>query len=61
MFCFVMEGTMTLEGKGKEPFELSAGDAFVIPPDMATRFSNPSDDIELLEVTLPGRLKTTLI
>jgi len=60
-FCFVMEGTMTLEGKGKEPFELSAGDAFVIPPDMATRFSNPSDDIELLEVTLPGRLKTTLI
>ena len=60
-FCFVMEGTMTLEGEDKAPFQLSAGDAFVIPPDMATRFSDPSDDIELLEVTLPGRLKTTLI
>ena len=60
-FCFVMDGTMTLEGEGKEPFALSAGDAFVIPPDMATRFADPSDNIELLEVTLPGRLKTTLI
>ena len=53
-FTFVMEGTMTLEGEGKEPFALSPGDAFVIPPGMKTRYSAPSDDIALLQVTLPG-------
>ncbi len=53
-FTFVMEGTMTLEGEGKDPYALSAGDAFVIPPGMKTRYSDPSDGIELLEVALPG-------
>lgn len=53
-FTFVMEGTMTLEGEGKEPFVLEPGDAFVIPPGMQTRYSEPSEDLELLEVTLPG-------
>ncbi|KMW56246.1 Glutamate synthase [NADPH] large chain [Candidatus Rhodobacter oscarellae] len=53
-FTFVMEGSMTLEGEGRDAFELEPGDAFVIPPGMATRYANPSDDIELLEVTLPG-------
>ncbi len=54
VFTFVMGGTMVLEGEGKEPFALSKGDAFVIPPDMATRYAQVSDDLELLEVTLPG-------
>ena len=57
-FTFVMEGTMRLEGEGKEPFDLSPGDAFVIPPGMWTRYADPSDDIELLEVTLPGAFAT---
>lgn len=56
-FTFVLEGQMTLEGKGKDPYRLSAGDAFVIPPNMATRYSDPSDDLELLEVSLPGIFK----
>ena len=34
-----MSGAMTLEGEGKEPFRLSPGDAFVIPPGMATRYA----------------------
>lgn len=59
-FCFVMEGTMTLEGEGKPPYPLEPGDAFIIPPGMATRFANPSDDIELLEVTLPGQFATEI-
>ncbi len=59
-FTFVMEGEMTLEGEGKEPFRLSAGDAFVIPPNMATRYADPSDDIELLEVTLAGTFTTNM-
>lgn len=58
-FTFVLEGEMTLEGEGKEPYRLTAGDAFVIPRQMMTRYSDPSDDIALLEVSLPG-LFTTL-
>lgn len=58
VFNFVMQGSMRLEGEGKEPFELSPGDAFVVPPGMATRYSNPSPDLELLEVTLPGDFAT---
>lgn len=57
-FTFVMAGQMILEGEGKDPYTLEAGDAFVIPPGMATRYADPSQDIELLEVTLPGAFKT---
>lgn len=58
LFGFVMRGGFTLEGEGKEPFELSAGDAFVIPPGIATRWATPSGDLEVLEVALPGRFAT---
>jgi quercetin dioxygenase-like cupin family protein len=58
LFTFVMEGTMTLEGEGKDPFRLSPGDAFVIPPEMMTRYADPTDDIEFLEVALPGAFRT---
>ena len=57
-FTFVMQGSMTLEGEGKAPYRLEPGDAFVIPPGMATRYANPSDDLELLEVALPGNFTT---
>jgi quercetin dioxygenase-like cupin family protein len=50
---------MTLEGEGKEPYRLSAGDAFVIPPGMATRYGEVSPDLQLLEVALPGDFTTT--
>jgi quercetin dioxygenase-like cupin family protein len=58
LFGFVMNGGMTLEGEGKEPFALTTGDAFVIPPGMATRWAGPSADLEILEVSLPGRFGT---
>ncbi len=58
LFTFVLDGTMTLEGQGREPSDLTAGDAFVIPPDMSTRFSNCSEGLELLEVSLPGTFAT---
>ena len=60
-FSFVMDGEMTLEGEGQEPVRLTAGDAFVIPPGMPSKYSDPSEDLELLEVTLPGSFETTLI
>ncbi len=58
LFTYVMAGTLTLEGEGREPYDLVAGDAFVIPPGMKTRLADPSDDVELLEVTLPGGFTT---
>jgi quercetin dioxygenase-like cupin family protein len=61
LFTFVMAGEMTLEGEGKDPFRLMAGDAFVIPPDMATRYAEMTPDLELLEVSLPGNPATTVL
>ncbi len=58
LFTFVMKGAMSLEGEGKDPYRLAAGDAFVIPPNMATRYSEASIDLELLEVSLPGDFAT---
>ena len=61
LFTFVMTGGMTLEGEGKAPYRLDPGDAFVIPPGMATRYSDPTSDLELLEVTLPGNPVTRVV
>jgi len=61
LFSFVMAGTMTLEGEGRAPYALVTGDAFVVPPGMATRYSAASDDLELMEVSLPGAFRTTVI
>ncbi|WP_170605019.1 cupin domain-containing protein [Ruegeria arenilitoris] len=59
-FTFVMNGEVTLNGEGRDPFRLEQGDAFVIPPGMFTKLDEPTDDVELLEVTLPGTFETTL-
>jgi quercetin dioxygenase-like cupin family protein len=61
LFTFVMSGEMTLEGEGKDPFRLSPGDAFVIPPGLATRYSDATEDLELLEVSLPGNFATAVL
>ena len=58
LFNFVMEGEMTLKASGQPPNVLNSGDAFVIPPDILTEYSNVSKDLELLEVSLPGKFKT---
>ncbi len=59
-FSFVMNGAVTLEGEGREPYRLEQGDAFVIPPGMRTRLGDPSEDVEIMEVTLPGTFETQL-
>lgn len=61
LFTFVMAGEMTLEGEGKDPFRLSAGDAFVIPPGLATRYGEATPDLQLLEVSLPGNPPTRVV
>jgi quercetin dioxygenase-like cupin family protein len=60
LFNFVMAGSMVIEGGNQEPAALSAGDAFVLPPDMRTRYSECTSDLELLEVSLPGIFETTV-
>ena len=59
LFNFVMDGSMVLHGEGKDPYTLEAGDAFVIPPGLRTKYSQLSDDLELLEVSLPGLFTTS--
>ncbi|NCO87300.1 MAG: cupin domain-containing protein [Rhodobacterales bacterium] len=59
MFGFVMSGAVRLLGEGQPDMPLTPGDAFVIPPGMATCLAAPSDDLELLEVALPGDFTTT--
>ena len=61
LFTFVMEGRMVLEGEGRTPFALAAGDAFVVPPGDAVRYVDPSEDLELLEVALPGVFATEVV
>ncbi len=61
LFALVWKGAMTLEGEGRAPQRLEAGDAFVIPPGMGTRWSDPTPDLRLIEVTLPGRFATELL
>ena len=59
-FTFVLEGSMTLRAKGQPDKDLSAGDAFVIPPGMAAQYCDCSADLELLEATLPAGFTTTV-
>ncbi|MBM7066441.1 cupin domain-containing protein [Actibacterium sp. 188UL27-1] len=60
LFTFVMDGTLTLAGEGQEAQHLTAGDAFVVPPGMLIHYAHPSDDLQLLEVALPGVFTTTV-
>lgn len=60
LFTFVLEGSMTLQGDGQQDAVLSPGDAFVIPPQMATTYKDCSSDLELLEVALPGVFETII-
>ena len=52
---------MVLEGEERPPFALEAGDAFVIPPGETARYGEPSEDLELLEVALPGVFATEVV
>ena len=59
-FTFVKEGTLTLEAQaeGAKAYDLVAGDAFVLPPFLKTRYVNASADCELIETTLPATFGT---
>ena len=58
-FTYVMSGRMHLEAQDGTKHVLEQGDAFVIPPGMITRYTPLSEDLELIEVSLPGDFATT--
>ena len=58
LFTFVMAGSLTLRGDGQGAHTLSAGDAYVIPPHLMTTLTDCSEDLELLEVSLPADVET---
>lgn len=61
LFNFVLEGTMTLRAEDGSSHPLQPGDAFVTPPGMGIRYDDASDDLELLEVSLPGAFETHVL
>ena len=50
---------MTLDVEGHPDHALTAGDAFVLPPDLTVAIREPSDDLQILEVALPAEFLTT--
>ncbi len=60
LFTFVKEGSLTLEVQGEQSCNLTAGDAFVLPPFVNSRYLNPSTDCELIEIALQSDFNTTI-
>ena len=60
LFGFVREGSMSLEVAGHPRRDVAAGDAFVLPPHVTVGIHAPSDDLEILEVTLPAGFATAV-
>jgi quercetin dioxygenase-like cupin family protein len=58
LFVFLLQGAMDLNAEGHEQQHLHEGDAYVIPPDLKYQITNSTDELELLEVSLPGDFKT---
>lgn len=58
LFTFVLSGSMTLHGDGQGAHALGEGDAYVIPPHLKTSLTDCSEDLRLLEVSLPAEFET---
>ena len=55
MFVMVLDGSITLH-RGADEIRLDAGDSVTLPSGEAFGWSAPSDDAQLLEVTLPATM-----
>jgi quercetin dioxygenase-like cupin family protein len=58
LFSFVMKGSLDLQAEGHALQHLQQGDAFVLPPGFKSQIVGFSDDLEFLEVALPGAFET---
>ena len=61
LFGFLRAGSMMLDVEGHPEHRLTAGDAFVLPPQLSVAVREPSDDLEILEVTFPSVFVTQII
>ena len=52
---FVLQGELTLNCKGQDA-RLAARDSFVVPPDTEHELREYSNDLQLLEVTVPASI-----
>jgi mannose-6-phosphate isomerase-like protein (cupin superfamily) len=53
LFHFVLDGAITLQRADDEPIRLREGDSFVVPARTPFTLSEPSADLQILDVTLP--------
>ncbi len=60
LFAFILEGSLELEVVTEGKHVLKSGDAFVMPPDRKSRMIHCSEDLEFLEISLPGEFKTVV-
>lgn len=58
LFTFVLTGSCTLHGEGQGSHALTNGDAYILPPNLKTSLTDCSDDLTLLEVSLPAKFNT---
>jgi quercetin dioxygenase-like cupin family protein len=56
LFQFVLEGEIELLADGHRSHILHKGDSVVIPPHLKHKIAKSSDDLELLEVSIPRNL-----
>ena len=60
LFGFVRAESRSVEADGHPRRDLTAGDAFVLPPHVRLGMHAPADDLEILEVALPNGVGTAL-
>jgi quercetin dioxygenase-like cupin family protein len=58
LFTFVLSGSMVLEVEGRGERRVTVATAFVLPRSEVARYRDSSQDLELLEVALPGNFST---
>lgn len=58
IFMFILQGKVSLSFENNAINSLNSGDSVVIPTGFGYNFLDCSDDLEILEVTLPAEFKT---
>jgi len=56
LFHFVLDGAITLQRGDDTPLRLGEGDSFVMPAHTPYTLSDPTADVQLLDVTLPATI-----
>ncbi len=59
VFIFILQGKAVLRRENNKNDSLNPGDSLVLPAGMKYGFSNCSEDLEMLEVTLPAEFRFT--